>query len=89
MNSLLSPITALTQSPAIDAVGVGFMSREISVYDIRADGLLMKMHMDIGSQSFIFPEWYVAIDFSKLSSHLAAYQMVTRSWRLPRQLDTY
>ncbi|KAG1891201.1 Utp21 specific WD40 associated putative domain-containing protein [Suillus subluteus] len=40
MNSLSSPITALTQSPAIDVVGVGFMSGEIS--------RLMRMYMDNG-----------------------------------------
>ncbi|KAG1877929.1 Utp21 specific WD40 associated putative domain-containing protein [Suillus subalutaceus] len=48
MNSLSSPITALTQSPAIDVVGVGFMSGEISVYDVRADERLMRMYMDNG-----------------------------------------
>jgi U3 small nucleolar RNA-associated protein 21 len=48
MNSSSSPITALTQSPAIDVVGVGFMSGEISVYDVRADERLMRMYMDNG-----------------------------------------
>lgn len=42
------PITALTQSPAIDVVGIGFASGEISVYDIRADERLMKMYMKGG-----------------------------------------
>lgn len=41
-------ISALTQSPAIDVVGVGFVSGEISVYDIRADERLMRMFMDGG-----------------------------------------
>ncbi|KAF8921083.1 Utp21 specific WD40 associated putative domain-containing protein [Mucidula mucida] len=41
-------ITALTQSPAIDVVGIGFTSGEISVYDIRADERLMRMFMDGG-----------------------------------------
>ncbi|KAJ8472717.1 hypothetical protein ONZ45_g16551 [Pleurotus djamor] len=41
-------ITALTQSPAIDVVGVGFSSGEISVYDIRADERLLRMFMDGG-----------------------------------------
>ncbi|KAG0705974.1 Utp21 specific WD40 associated putative domain-containing protein [Suillus ampliporus] len=48
MSTPSSPITALTQSPAIDVVGVGFMSGEISVYDIRADERLMRMYMDNG-----------------------------------------
>jgi U3 small nucleolar RNA-associated protein 21 len=41
-------ITALTQSPAIDVVGIGFTSGEISVYDVRADERLMRMFMDGG-----------------------------------------
>ncbi|KAH7912241.1 Utp21 specific WD40 associated putative domain-containing protein [Hygrophoropsis aurantiaca] len=43
-----SAITALTQSPAIDVVGIGFTSGEISVYDVRADERLMRMYMDNG-----------------------------------------
>ncbi|KAJ2923242.1 hypothetical protein H1R20_g13854, partial [Candolleomyces eurysporus] len=43
-----SAITALTQSPAIDVVGIGFTSGEISVYDVRADEQLMRMHMEGG-----------------------------------------
>ncbi|TFK55069.1 Utp21-domain-containing protein [Heliocybe sulcata] len=42
-------ITALTQSPAIDVVGVGFATGEISVYDVRADERLMRMFMEGGS----------------------------------------
>ena len=41
-------ITALVQSPAIDVVGIGFTSGEISVYDIRADERLMRMYMEGG-----------------------------------------
>lgn len=41
-------ITSLVQSPAIDVVGVGFTSGEISVYDIRADERLMRMFMEGG-----------------------------------------
>ncbi|TFK30167.1 Utp21-domain-containing protein [Coprinopsis marcescibilis] len=44
-----SAITAMTQSPAIDVVGLGFASGEISVYDIRADERLMRMSMEGGS----------------------------------------
>ncbi|EGO20885.1 hypothetical protein SERLADRAFT_363098 [Serpula lacrymans var. lacrymans S7.9] len=43
-----NPITALTQSPAIDVVGIGFISGEISVYDVRADERLMRMYMEGG-----------------------------------------
>lgn len=42
-------ITALTQSPAIDVVGVGFASGEISVYDVRMDERLLKMTMRDGA----------------------------------------
>lgn len=41
-------ITALVQSPAIDVVGIGFTSGEISVYDVRADERLMRMFMEGG-----------------------------------------
>jgi len=41
-------ITALVQSPAIDVIGIGFTSGEISVYDIRADEKLMRMFMEGG-----------------------------------------
>lgn len=43
-----SSITALTQSPAIDVVGIGFTSGEISVYDVRADERLLRMFMEGG-----------------------------------------
>ncbi|KAJ3511888.1 hypothetical protein NLJ89_g3846 [Agrocybe chaxingu] len=43
-----SAITALVQSPAIDVVGIGFTSGEISVYDIRADERLMRFFMEGG-----------------------------------------
>jgi U3 small nucleolar RNA-associated protein 21 len=43
-----SAITCMTQSPAIDVVGLGFASGEISVYDVRADERLMRMFMDGG-----------------------------------------
>lgn len=42
-------ITALAQSPAIDVVGVGFASGEISVYDIRMDERLLRMKMQDGA----------------------------------------
>ena len=41
-------ITALVQSTAIDVVGIGFSSGEISVYDIRADERLMRIFMEGG-----------------------------------------
>jgi len=41
-------ITCLIQSPAVDVVGIGFASGEISVYDIRADERLMRVFMQEG-----------------------------------------
>ncbi|KAK7054659.1 rRNA-processing protein utp21 [Paramarasmius palmivorus] len=43
-----SAITAMTQSPAIDVVGIGFTSGEISIYDVRADERLMRIFMEGG-----------------------------------------
>ncbi|KAG5644038.1 hypothetical protein DXG03_009190 [Asterophora parasitica] len=43
-----SAITAVVQSPAVDVVGIGFTSGEISVYDVRADERLMRMFMEGG-----------------------------------------
>ncbi len=40
-----SSVTALAQSPAVDVVGIGFASGEISIYDIRADEKLMRVIM--------------------------------------------
>ncbi|KAK2466709.1 hypothetical protein APHAL10511_000967 [Amanita phalloides] len=48
-NDLNSALTALTQSPAIDVVGVGFTCGNIVIYDIRADERLMRMFMEGGS----------------------------------------
>lgn len=41
-------ISSMVQSPAVDVVGIGFTSGEISVYDVRADERLMRMFMDGG-----------------------------------------
>ncbi|KZT09652.1 Utp21-domain-containing protein [Laetiporus sulphureus 93-53] len=48
-SSLTNPISALVQSPAIDVVGIGFASGEISVYDVRTDERLMRMKMQDGA----------------------------------------
>ena len=47
-NTATTAITTLARSPAIDVIGVGFSSGEISVYDIRADERLMRMVMQDG-----------------------------------------
>jgi U3 small nucleolar RNA-associated protein 21 len=43
-----SAITVLVQSPAIDIVGIGFASGEVSIYDIRADERLLCVSMGAG-----------------------------------------
>ncbi|KAF8334258.1 Utp21-domain-containing protein [Cantharellus anzutake] len=40
-----SAVTTLTQSPAVDIVGIGFASGEVVVYDIRADERLLTVNM--------------------------------------------
>ncbi|KAF8350478.1 Utp21 specific WD40 associated putative domain-containing protein [Amanita rubescens] len=44
-----SAVTALSQSPAIDVVGIGFASGNIVIYDVRADEKLIRMFMEGGS----------------------------------------
>lgn len=46
--SSASAITALVQSPAVDIVGIGFASGEVSIYDIRADERLLGVNMGSG-----------------------------------------
>jgi U3 small nucleolar RNA-associated protein 21 len=43
-----SAITCMVQSPAIDVIGIGFASGEISVYDIRSDERMMRMFVRDG-----------------------------------------
>lgn len=77
-------ITALVQSPAIDVVGVGFASGEISVYDVRADERLMKMTMQDGAvRSLSFRSGMFPYELPNLADAHAS-QMDSLSWR-PRQ----
>lgn len=46
--SATSAITALAQSPAVDIIGIGFASGEVSIYDIRADERLLSVNMGAG-----------------------------------------
>src|SRR5882762_6643339 len=41
-------ITTIVQSPAIDVVGIGFVTGEISIYDIRLDERLMRIFVREG-----------------------------------------
>ncbi|KAI6028634.1 Utp21 specific WD40 associated putative domain-containing protein [Pisolithus orientalis] len=72
-----TPIVTLSQSPAIDVVGVGFMSGEIYVYDIRADERLMRMYMEGGgvrALSFRSDGFPVLASVSS-SGHLALWDL--------------
>ncbi|KAF9246284.1 Utp21 specific WD40 associated putative domain-containing protein [Melanogaster broomeanus] len=72
-----SAITALVQSPAIDVVGIGFTSGEISVYDVRADERLMRMYMEGGgirAMSFR-SDGHQVLASASLLGHLAIWDL--------------
>ncbi|KAF9227632.1 Utp21-domain-containing protein [Gyrodon lividus] len=72
-----SAITALVQSPAIDVVGIGFTSGEISVYDVRADERLMRMYMEGGgirAMSFR-TDGHQVLASASLLGHLALWDL--------------
>lgn len=81
--SLTQAITCLTQSPAIDVVGIGFTSGEISVYDIRADERLMRMFMEGGVRALGFRSGEPVLNFTNVV--LISFQMEKR-FLLPRLL---
>ncbi|KAF7967205.1 hypothetical protein HWV62_35121 [Athelia sp. TMB] len=72
-------ITALTQSPAIDVVGVGFISGEISVYDVRADERLMRMFMDGGGVRALgfrsAPDGHPILASASSAGHIALWDL--------------
>ena len=43
-----SPVLVLSQSPAVDVVGVGLESGDIVMHNLRYDETLMKFHQDWG-----------------------------------------
>ena|ERR1700733_2618 len=58
-----SPVTSLVQSPAVDVVGIGFASGEVSIYDIRADERLLSINMGAGMGSGGFAGHITALGF--------------------------
>ena len=83
-------ITALVQSPAIDVVGIGFASGEISVYDVRADERLMRMAMQDGavrSLSFRSGMYCVPCTIDIADTHTLR-QMDNPSWHRHRRTGT-
>ncbi|KAJ7343314.1 Utp21 specific WD40 associated putative domain-containing protein [Mycena albidolilacea] len=69
-------ITALTQSPAIDVVGIGFTSGEISVYDVRADERLMRMFMEGGVRALGFrSDGHPILASASSAGHIALWDL--------------
>ncbi|KAJ7685354.1 Utp21 specific WD40 associated putative domain-containing protein [Mycena polygramma] len=69
-------ITAVTQSPAIDVVGIGFTSGEISVYDVRADERLMRMFMEGGVRSLGFrSDGHPILASASSAGHIALWDL--------------
>ncbi|KAJ7775037.1 Utp21 specific WD40 associated putative domain-containing protein [Mycena metata] len=69
-------ITALTQSPAIDVVGIGFTSGEISVYDVRADERLMRMFMEGGVRALGFrSDGHPVLASASSAGHIALWDL--------------
>ncbi|KAG8930201.1 hypothetical protein FRC02_004503, partial [Tulasnella sp. 418] len=52
-SSASAAITALVQSPAIDVVGIALSSGEVSIYDIKTDERLLRVHMEGGGVTSI------------------------------------
>ncbi|KAF8643908.1 hypothetical protein AX16_008924 [Volvariella volvacea WC 439] len=76
INNAGCAITALVQSPAIDVVGIGFTSGEISVYDIRTDERLMRMFMEGGIRSLGFrSDGHPILASASAAGHLALWDL--------------
>ncbi|KAF7778503.1 hypothetical protein Agabi119p4_2848 [Agaricus bisporus var. burnettii] len=69
-------ITALVQSPAIDVVGIGFTSGEISVYDVRLNGRLMRMFMEGGIRALGFrSDGHPILASASSAGHIALWDL--------------
>jgi hypothetical protein len=83
-------MTALTQSPAIDVVGIGFASGEISIYDIRADEKMMRIFVREGPvRALAFRGGKGGSNICSLTRVLFFLQMDIRLLPLPRKRDIY
>ncbi|KAL7415398.1 WD-repeat protein [Mrakia frigida] len=49
-----SPVTAITSSPAVDIVGVGYLDGSVRVLDLRMDQEILKVRMDGGIGALAF-----------------------------------
>jgi hypothetical protein len=82
-------MTALAQSPAIDVVGVGFASGDISIYDIRADEKIMRIFVREGPvRALAFRGGKEGPNICSLTS-LIPSQMDIQHLPLPRKRDIY
>jgi hypothetical protein len=82
-------MTALAQSPAIDVVGIGFASGEISIYDIRANEKMMRIFVREGPvRALAFRGGRNCRNICSLTS-LIPSQTDTQLLRLPRKWDIY
>lgn len=87
--NLPSAMTALAQSPAIDVIGIGFASGEISIYDIRADEKIMRIFVREGPvRALAFRGGKAGSDFCSFLKVLCL-QMDIQHLRLPRKRDIY
>jgi hypothetical protein len=82
-------MTALAQSPAIDVVGIGYASGEISIYDIRADQKIMRIFVREGPvRALAFRGGKGGPNICSLTS-LIPSQMDIQHLPLPRKRDIY
>ena len=82
-------MTALAQSPAIDVVGIGYASGEISIYDIRADQKIMRIFVREGPvRALAFRGGKGGSNICSLTN-LIPSQMDIRHLPRPRKRDIY
>ncbi|TFK63228.1 Utp21-domain-containing protein [Pluteus cervinus] len=71
-----SAITALVQSPAIDIVGIGRASGEITIHDARSDERLIRMFMEGGIRALGFrSDGHPILASASSSGHLALWDL--------------
>ena len=72
-------ITALAQSPAIDVVGLGFATGEISVYDVRMEERLLRMSIQDGAVRALSFRTGKILEYLSSVDAMKNYQMVSQS----------
>jgi hypothetical protein len=83
-------MTALAQSPAIDVIGIGFASGEISIYDIRADEKIMRIFVREGPvRALAFRGGKAGSNICSFMKVFMPFQMDIQLLPLPRKRDIY